>query len=576
MMKLVSPGAAEGGVGESFDYLIVGAGSAGCVLARRLAEAGTVCVLEAGPPDRNPFIHIPAGFLKTAAAPGVNWLYSAEPGPWTGGRRIAQPRGRTLGGSGSINGHIVNRGQAADFDLWARRGNRGWSYAELLPYFKRLECRIGAGDDTYRGRGGPLKVTDCDWPNPLVDAFIEGAASLGIPRNPDYNGASQSGVAIAQGAIWKGRRISPAVAWLRPALATGRVKAVTGALVDRLLFDGRRAVGAVWLRGGARRRTFARREVILAAGAFNSPQLLHRSGVGPARHLAAIGVGVAHPLAGVGENLRDHCYAPVIARTRDAPTLNRRTRGLALLAEIARYAVAGKGVLTLPPSLVYLSWRSRPSVADDDVQITFAPGSYDPQGKARLDRLPAMTAGVWQHRPESSGHVRARSPDPRVPPEIQPNYLVAENDRRVLLAGLRLARAILRQPPLAPYYDFELHPGIDCQSDDQWLAAVGARCGTTYHPMGSCRMGPQSDPMAVVSDQLKVHGLERLRVVDASIMPTMPSANLNAATLAIAEKAADMILGKPPLPPEDPAAEARRGPTARSTDLPPGVRRRAG
>ncbi len=534
-------------MGESFDYVIVGAGSAGCVLARRLAEAGTVCVLEAGPPDRNPFIHIPAGFMRTAVDPGVNWLYSAEAGPWTGGRRIPQPRGKTLGGSGAINGHIVNRGQAADFDRWEERGNRGWSHADLLPYFKRLECRIGPGDDAWRGREGPLKVTDSDWPNPLVDAFIAGAAFLGIPRNPDYNGASQSGVAIAQRAVWKGRRISPAVAWLRPARATGRVKAVTGALVERLRFEGRRAVGAVWLRGGVRHETFARREVILAAGAFNSPQLLHRSGVGPPQHLAAIGVAVVHPLAGVGENLRDHCYAPVVARVKGAPTLNRRSRGLPLVAEILRYAVARKGVLTLPPSLVYLSWRSRPAVENDDVQIVFSPGSYDPAGKMGLDRLPGMTAGVWQHRPESSGHVRARSRDPRCPPEIQPNYLVAENDRRVLLAGLRLARAIMRAPPLAPYYDFELYPGIACQSDSEWLAAIAARCGTAYHPMGSCRMGPATDRMAVVSDRLQVHGLEGLRVVDASIMPTIPSANLNAATLAIAEKAADVILGRAPV-----------------------------
>ncbi|MBN35247.1 MAG: choline dehydrogenase [Rhodospirillaceae bacterium] len=535
---------------DIFDYVIIGAGSAGCVVARRLSDAnvGRICVLEAGPADRNLFIHIPAGFIRTVNNPRINWLYETEPGDWTGGRRVSQPRGKTLGGSGSINGHIVNRGQASDFETWAQLGNRGWSYAEVLPYFKRLETRVGTGDDTYRGREGPLTVTDLDWQNPLIDGFIRSAESLGIPRNPDYNGASQSGVSVAQRAVDCGRRVSPARAFLHPARKTGRLDVRTECLVERLIFDGKRAVGCTYLQGGRRHEIRANREIILSAGVFNSPQILHRSGVGEPGHLAGLGIDTVHALPSVGQNLADHCYSTVTARVKNALSLNERTRGLPLAWEVLKYAVQRRGVLSLQPSLVYASWRSDPAIADDDIQISFTPGSYDVLRNMKLDREPGMTAAGWQHRPESTGFVRALSSDPNEPPEIQPNYLDTENDRRVLLASLRLCRAILTADPLAAYYGFEMTPGPDCQTDDEWLDYIQATCGTTYHPMGSCRMGRADDPGAVVDDQLRVHGLEGLRVVDASIMPRMISANLNIATLMIGEKASDMLLSRDPLP----------------------------
>ena len=546
---------------ESFDYLVIGAGSAGCVLANRLTMEGgaTVCVLEAGPRDANPFIHIPAGFMKTVVDPSVNWLYETEPCEGTAGRRIPQPRGKTLGGSGSINGHVYNRGQRQDFDAWAQRGNRGWGYRDVLPYFKRGERRIGTGDERFRGRTGPLTVTDPDWDHPLIDAFIEGAVSLGIPRNPDYNGETQEGVGRAQCNIHRGRRMSPARAFLRPAMKGDRLEVRVGAHVERILFEARRAVGVRYLRGGRSREARAKREVILCAGVFNSPQILHRSGVGPPEWLETLGIPVAHALSGVGENLRDHCYVPLVARVKGVDTINQRSRGLRLAGEVLRYALDRGGLLSLNPTLVYVSWHSDESVRNTDIQVTFTPASYGETYESGLDDEPGMTCGGWPHRSESRGYVRARSADPLEAPIIQPNYLAEEIDRRGVLAALRLARRILATPPLSRYYDGEKAPGGEVAGDDELLAYAREHCSSCYHPMGTCCMGPPADPAAVVDDQLRVHGLEGLRVVDASIMPTMPSANLNAATLMIAEKASDMILARPPLPPvtldEDPALE---------------------
>jgi choline dehydrogenase-like flavoprotein len=536
---------------ETFDYVIVGAGSAGCVLANRLSEDGaaSVLVLEAGPGDWHPYIHIPAGFIKTFHDPRVNWLYSMEPSEWTGGRRILAPRGKTLGGSSAINGHIYNRGQRMDFDTWAQMGNRGWGYADVLPYFRRMERRLGEGDPTFRGRDGSLTVSDLEWRHPLCEAFIAGAESLGIPRNPDYNGAVQEGVAYAQRTIHNGRRVSAATAFLHPARRRPNVTVRTRSHTTQLLLEGKRCVGVAYAaggRGGAARTVRAAREVILSAGAYNSPQLLQLSGVGPAPLLQSLGLPVRHALAGVGEGLRDH-YAPrFTARVKSIDTINERARGLRLAREVLRYVTTRKGILALNPTLIYCFWRSDPGIASSDLQFTFTPASYREGVQGELDLAPGMTIASWQQRPESRGWVRLGSADPFEAPVIQPNYLAEESDRRVLLAGMKLARRLLKTPPLRPYYDYEDFPGDKVQSDDELLDAAKQRGTTTFHPAGTCRMGPAADPLAVVDDELRVHGLDGLRVIDASIMPTMLSANLNAATLMLADKASDLIRGRTP------------------------------
>lgn len=534
---------------ETFDYVIIGAGSAGSVLANRLSadEKTTVCVLEAGPTDWKPFIHIPAGFIKTFYDSSINWCYSMEPSEWTGGRRVYAPRGKTLGGSSSINGNVYNRGQRMDYDTWSQFGNRGWGYADVLPYFRRMENRIGGGNPTYRGQDGSLTVSDINWSHPLCEAFIEGAVSLGIPRNPDYNAEIQEGISYSQRTIYKGRRMSAARAFLHPAMKRPNLTVKTHAHVTQIVLEGKRAVGVRFAkggRGGAMTEIRARRELILSGGSYNSPQLLQLSGIGPAELLKSHGIEVRHNLAGVGENLKDH-YAPrFVARVKNIDTINERVRGLKLAAEVAKYAFARKGILAQSPTLIYCFWRSEPDVANSDLQLTFTPASYREGVQGELEREPGMTVASWQQRPDSKGYVRIKSSDPFAPPAIQPNYLVEESDRRVLLAGMKLARRLLQTKPLEPYYDHEDFPGKHVQSDDELLGAAKERGTTTFHPAGTCRMGPTTDPLAVVDDQLRVRGIEGLRVIDASIMPTMLSANLNAASMMIGEKGADMILGR--------------------------------
>lgn len=534
---------------DTFDYVIVGAGSAGCVLANRLSEDTdvSVCLLEAGPRDWHPYIHLPAGFIKTFYNTRINWGYSQEPGPWTGGRQIYAPRGKTLGGSSSINGHIYNRGQHQDFDTWAQLGNRGWGYADVLPYFKRLERRIGDGDATYRGRDGGLTVTDLDWSDPLCDAFIAGAVSLGIPRNPDYNGSTQEGVAYAQRTIHNGRRVSAATAFLRPAMKRGNVHVRTNAHATEVVFEGKRAVGVRYAKGGKGGTPVevrARKEVILSGGAYNSPQLLQLSGVGSPELLQSLGIEVRHALAGVGEGLQDH-YAPrSVARVKNIKTVNERARGFNLAIEAMKWATVRRGILSLSPTMVYCFWHSGETTESSDLQLTFTPASYKEGVQGQLEDEPGMTVAAWQQRPESRGYVRCRSADPFEAPIIQTNYLVEEIDRRVVVAGMRLARRLLASAPLAPYYEREDFPGPDVQTDDEFLAAATQRGTTTFHPGCTCRMGPADSKFAVVDDQLRVHGLENLRVVDASIMPRMISANLNASTMMIADKASDLIRGR--------------------------------
>ena len=534
---------------DTFDYVIVGAGSAGCVLASRLSEdpSVTVCVLEAGPRDWHPYIHLPAGFIKTFYMKSINWGYQQEPGPYTNGRSIYAPRGKTLGGSSSINGHVYNRGQRQDFDTWAQMGNRGWSYSDVLSHFKRMEKRIGAGDEQYRGRDGSLHVTTMEWKDTLCEAFMDGAVSLGIPRNPDYNGAIQEGVSYVQRTIQNGRRVSSATAFLRPASKRPNVEIRTHAHATGVMLDGKRAVGVRYSRGGRGGvpvEVRARKEVILCGGAYNSPQLLQLSGIGAPELLQEHGIEVRHALRSVGEGLQDH-YAPrTVARVKNIKTINELARGLNLWGEALKWALTRRGILSLSPTMVYCFWHSGETAESSDLQLTFTPASYKEGVQGQLEDEPGMTVASWQQRPESRGYVRIRSADPFAQPIIQTNYLTAELDRRVIVAGMKLARRLLASAPLAPYYAYEDFPGPKVQSDDELLAAAIQRATTTFHPGCSCRMGPAESTWATVDDQLRVHGLQGLRVADASIMPRMISANLNAATLMIGDKAADLILGK--------------------------------
>jgi choline dehydrogenase len=535
---------------DEFDYIVIGAGSAGCVLANRLSAGdATVCVLEAGGPDRHPWIHIPAGFMKTLTHSGVNWLYQTEPSDGTAGRSIPTPRGKVLGGSGSINGHAYNRGQRMDFDSWAQSGNRGWGYTDILPYFKRTERRIGGSDDgTYRGTEGELPVTDLGHTHPVCEAFIAGCVGMGIPRNPDYNGATHEGVGYFQRTINNGRRASTARMLLHPVMNRPNLDVRTRAHVERIVFEGKRAVGVRYWRGGTAVEVRARREIILSGGAIASPQLLQVSGVGPGGLLRDLGVELVHESPAVGENLSDHYLVRNASRVKGAPTLNERAKGLNLMSEVMNYALRRKGILSYSPSLVYVFWKSDPALDKGDLQFIFTPASYKDGRVAELEDWPGMTIASWPMRPESRGYVRAKSADTRDKPAIQPNYLDAEYDRRLTLAGLRLGRQMVQSPEMADLYDHEMVPGVNVQDDNEMLDFARSYGTTVFHLMSTCRMGPDDDPNCVVDDRLRVRGIEGLRVADASVMPRPLSTNTNAATIMIAEKASDMILGKEPLP----------------------------
>ena len=537
---------------DQFDYVIVGAGTAGCVLANRLTACGkyTVCLLEAGPPDWNPMIHIPAGFMKTIANPSVNWLYQSEPCPGTNGRTIPMPRGKVLGGSSSINGLIFNRGQKMDFDVWAQKGNRGWSYDDVLPYFRRYESHEDSPDASYRGQTGEMTITDLKWRDPLCEAFIKGAESIGIPRNPDYNGAYQEGTSYVQRTSTGKLRMSAARAFLKPARKRQNLRVITNAHATKILLDGKRVIGVAYNRGGANGRpdqVYAGREVIIAGGTINSPQLLQLSGIGSTKLLHDLGIEVKHELAGVGENLRDHYGARLTARAKNINTINELAQGPKLVGEIVKYFLGRRSILELGPTLVYCFWHSDEMIRNADLQISFTPASYKEGKQAKLDNEPGFSLASWQQRPESLGYVRARNKNPFEKPQIQPNYLSHEEDRRVLLAGIKISRRLMNTEALAPYFDYEDYPGVHIQNDDELLDVARQRSTTVYHLMGTCRMAPANDPTGVVDDQLRVHGMQNLRVIDASIMPSMPSANLNAAVMMIAEKGADMVLDKPPL-----------------------------
>ena len=525
---------------DSYDYIIVGAGSAGCVLANRLSEdeGKTVLLLEAGGADHNIFIHIPAGFFKTISNPKVNWLYTTEPEDSSGNRTISWPRGKVLGGSSSINGHLIVRGQREDYDGWRQLGNAGWSFDDVLPYFRKFET-AEIGDSDIRGREGPIRVREPIEQHHLAQTFMDACEEMGLPRNPDYNGATQEGAGFFQYALGDGRRMSTARAFLKPARRRRNLKVVTKAMTTCLIMENGRATGVRFRHDGFEREAQARCEVILSAGSIASPQILERSGIGSGERLREHGVDVVHELPGVGENLQDHYVARFCCRAKDVETFNERARGVRLGWEIFRYAFKRTGLLTTAPGNVSASLKVMPGVATPDVQFAFAPASYVEGQLGVLDKFPGMTCGIWQHRPASRGSIHMASTDPEVQPTIRPNYLSDRIDQETIVGGLRKARELFAQPTLAKFVDVETVPGPDVQTDDELLDFARRTGSTVFHPIGTCKMG--TDPMAVVDPELRMHGLKGLRVVDASVMPLMPSANTNAAVLMIAEKAADMI-----------------------------------
>jgi choline dehydrogenase len=521
---------------DIYDYVIVGAGSAGCVLANRLTAdpATRVLLLEAGPRDTDPWIHIPLGYGKLFARRDVNWAYESEPEPALNNRRIFSPRGKVLGGSSSINGLVYIRGQPEDFDAWEVPG---WSHVELVPYFKKAQHQARAGMGNWHSTGGPLGVSDIER-HELCDAFIASAEALGIPRNDDFNGEQQEGTGYYQATVRNGRRSSTAVEYLRPALSRPNLKVETDALASRILFDERRACGVEYSQGG---RTVQAKssQVILSGGSFNSPQLLQLSGVGPGALLQQHGIPVVHDAPEVGEQLQDHFYCRTFWRANKAVTLNDDLMSLWRKAKIGiDYAMFRRGPLTVAAGHAAAFVRTRPELTRPDVQLYYINFSTAKRG-GTLHPWSGFTISVSQLQVESRGSVRIKSADPRQAPAIRYNYLATENDRRVMVEGMKVARRIAATAPLSGYIVNEEFPGPDVRTDEDLLATLRQSGESVFHPTSTCRMG--TDERSVVDSQLRVRGIAGLRVVDASVMPAVVSGNTNAAVIAIAEKAADLI-----------------------------------
>ena len=524
-----------------FDYVVVGAGSAGCVLANRLsAEPGVrVLLLEAGGKDNYIWIHIPVGYLYTMNNPRTDWCFMTEPVPGLNGRALNYPRGKTLGGCSSINGMIYIRGQARDYDHWRQLGNTGWGWEDVLPYFRRSEDH-SRGADELHAMGGELRVEDLRLSWEILDAFIEAAAEAGIPRTDDFNRGDNEGCGYFQVHQKRGVRWNNAKAFLRPAMGRPNLTVLTEAQATAIRFDGKRARDLQFRLKGQVARARARGEIVLATGAVGSPQLLQLSGIGPGELLQARGVPLVHELRGVGANLQDHLQLRLAYKVRNTKTLNERANSLVGRAMMGlEYALFRRGPLTMAPSQLGCFAKSDPSRETPNLEYHIQPLSTEKLGEG-LHPFPAFTASVCNLRPESRGHIRIRSADPLEPPEIQPNYLTETADRRVAVDAIRLTRRICAARALSRFLPEEFKPGADIQSDEA-LAEEAGNIGTTiFHPVGTCRMG--QDEMAVVDERLRVHGVTGLRVVDASVMPTITSGNTNAPTIMMAEKASDMIL----------------------------------
>jgi choline dehydrogenase len=524
---------------EEYDYIVVGAGSAGCVLAGRLSEepATRVLLLEAGPADRSPWIHLPIGYGKTMWSPRVNWCFETEPDPNMNGRRIYWPRGKTLGGSSSINGLIYIRGQHQDYDLWAELGNAGWGHADVLPYFIRSEGNE-RGASAWHGADGPLKVSNIRAGNALIEAFVAAAEQIGVPRTDDFNGATQEGAGYYQLTTWKGLRWSAARAYLQPARRRPNLRIATAAHATGIDFEGRRAVGVRYLRGGVVHKARVRAEVLLAAGAIQSPQLLQLSGIGAPALLQRFGIPVVQASPGVGENLQDHLQIRLIYEST-RPTTNDQLNSMVGQARIGiEWLLRRSGPLAVGINQGGCFMRALPDAPTPDIQFHVATLSADMAG-GKVHPFSGFTMSVCQLRPQARGHVRIRSTDPLAPPEMQPNYLSTELDRQVTVAGVKAARAVAAAPAMRPHVKREVRPGPELSSDADLLEFCRNTGATIFHPSGTCKMGV--DPMAVLDERLRVRGVEGLRVVDCSAMPTLVSGNTHAPVVMMAEKAVDMI-----------------------------------
>lgn len=525
----------------AYDYIVIGAGSAGCVLANRLSADPNkrVLLLEAGGKDTNPWIHIPVGYFKTMGNPNTDWCYKTQPDPGLGGRALSWPRGKVLGGSSSINGLLYIRGQDQDFDHWRQLGNVGWSSTDVLPYFKRAENQERGGDERH-GEGGPLSVSDMRIRREICDAVIDAAEEIGIPRTDDFNGEDQEGAGYFQLTTRNGLRCSTAVGYLRPVKNRPNLDIQVHAHVKRLVIENGRATGVDYDVKGRGHYAGCRGEIILSAGAIGSPQTLMLSGIGPGQHLQDMGIPIVKDLSGVGGNLQDHLQLRLVYRTHRPITLNDETKNpIKKMFMGLEFALKRTGPLTMGASQVAIFTKTRPELETPDIQYHVQPWSADSPGEGP-HKFSAFTLSVCQLRPESTGTIRLASPNFSDYPLINPNYLATELDRQTAIDSMKLTRRMVETKALAPYVSKEERPGKEFQTDEELLEGARKIAATIYHPTGTCKMG--NDPAAVVDDRLRVHGVQGLRVVDASIMPVITSGNTNAPAIMIGEKASDMII----------------------------------